>query len=178
MNEQERLKSEKLVDIHRARDEWEGNIIVGFLKDNAVEATLQAEGSGAVTAAHAGYAHPDTTCGIFVLEHEAECARQLIRDFQAAVTDEKLLDEAAAHKLKLDKQTISQLRAALREERRTFDFLGWLMVVFLGAAALLWAIWPAWLKIEAPAPEFRWVIVVMLALAAVFAGNWANKRMR
>lgn len=178
MSKPDRLNSEKLVDIHRARDEWEGNIIVGFLKDSGVEATLQAEISGPEAAAHAGYAYPDTSHGIFVLEHDADRARQLIRDFQTAVTDEKLLDEAAAHKLKLNKETISQLRTALREERRTFDFLGWLLVAFLGAAALLWAIWPAWLKIEAPAPEFRWVMVIMLALAAVFAGNWANKRMQ
>ena len=116
--------------------------------------------------------------GIFVLQHEVARARQLIEEFMATATDEKVLEETAAQKLRLNKETISQLRTALREERRTFDFLGWLLVIFLGAAALLWAIWPAWLKIEAPAPEFRWVIVIMLALAAVFAGNWANKRMR
>jgi hypothetical protein len=178
MSDQEQLGAENLVQVHKARDEWEGSIIIGFLKDNGVEATLQAQVSRAEAAVHAGFGDPDIGRGIFVLEHEAERARQLIRDFQAAVTDEKLLDEAAAHKLKLNKETISQLRTALREERRTFDFLGWLLVVFLGAAALLWAIWPAWLKIEAPAPEFRWVIVIMLVLAAVFAGNWANKRMR
>ena len=178
MSDQERLRSEKLVEIHRARDEWEGNIIAGFLKDNGVEATLQAEVSRTEAAAHAGYADPDTSRGIFVLEHEAERARKLLEEFMTTATDEKILEETAAQKLRVDKQTISQLRTALREERRTFDFLGLLMVAFLAASALLWATWPSWLKTSPPAPEFRWVMVIMLALAAVFAGNWANKRMR
>lgn len=39
MSESER--SEKLVQVHHARDEWEGNIILGYLRDNGVEATLR-----------------------------------------------------------------------------------------------------------------------------------------
>ena len=36
-----RERSENLVQVHHAHDEWEGNIIVGYLRDNGVEATLQ-----------------------------------------------------------------------------------------------------------------------------------------
>src|SRR5579862_7127179 len=39
MSESER--SEKLVQVHHARDEWEGNIIAGYLRESGVEATLQ-----------------------------------------------------------------------------------------------------------------------------------------
>lgn len=178
MSEQERLKSEKLVEIHRARDEWQGNIIVGFLRENGVEATFKAPPSMPPLDAVEEFSGSDRVSGIFVLEHDTDRARQLLEEFLTTATDENVLEEAAAQKLRVNKETISQLRTALREERRTFDFLGWLMVAFLGASALLWAIWPAWLKTSPPAPEFRWVMVIMLALAAVFAGNWANKKMR
>jgi hypothetical protein len=67
------------------------------------------------------------------------------------------------------------LRTALRDERQTFAFVGWIGVVFLGAAALLWAIWPKLLKIGPPPAEFRWVVVILLVLAAVFTGNWASR---
>lgn len=178
MSEHDRLDAENLVQVHKARDEWEGNIITGYLRNNGVEAVFQGTPGMPPLDTVEELSGSDKVSGILVLQHDAERARQLIAEFMTTATDEKLLDEAAAHKLKLDKETISRLRTALREERRTFDFLGWLLVVFLGSASLLWAIWPAWLKIEAPVPEFRWVIVIMLALAAVFAGNWANKRMQ
>jgi hypothetical protein len=178
MSDQERLRSEKLVEIHRARDEWEGNIIVGFLADNGVDATFQAPPPMPPLDAVEELSGSGKVSGIFVLSHEADRARKLLDEFMATATDEKILEETAAKKLRVNKETISQLRTALREERRTFDFLGWLMVAFLAASALLWAIWPEWLKTAPPAPGFRWVMVILLALAAVFAGNWANKKMR
>lgn len=174
----ERERSEKLVQVHQARDEWEGNIVVGYLRDNGVEATLQSPPSMPPLDAVENLSGSDKANGIFVLEHEAEHARGLLKEFLSAVTDDQVLEETAAQKLKLDKATIGQLRGALREEQQTFEFLGWAGVAFLGAAALLWAIWPEWLKIAPPPPEFRWVVVILLALAAVFAGNWASRRLK
>jgi len=64
--------------------------------------------------------------GIFVLGYEADHARELVKEFLNTVTDEQVLEEAAAQKLKLDKETVTQLRGALKEERQTFEFLGWI----------------------------------------------------
>jgi hypothetical protein len=168
-------RSENLVQVHHAHDEWEGSIIVGYLRDNGVEATLQHPPSVPPLDAVDAFSGSEKTNGIFVLEHDADRARQLLKEFLSTVTDEKVLEEAASEKLKVDKETIGRLRTALREESQTLVFLGWTGVVFLGAAALLWAIWPQWLKIGPPPPEFRWVVVILLGLAAVFAGNWASR---
>jgi len=100
------------------------------------------------------------------------CFQQLQK---LSVTDEQVLEDAAAEKLKIDKDTVKQLRGGLKEERQTFAFLGWIGAAFLGAAALLWAIWPSWLKIGPPSAEFRWVVVILLLLAAVFAGSWTSR---
>ena len=169
-------RSENLVLVHHARDEWDGNIIVGYLRDNGVEATLQSPPSMAPLDAVENLTGSDKVNGIFVLEHEADHARELVKEFLNTVTDEQVLEEAAAQKLKLDKETVTQLRGALKEERQTFEFLGWVGAAFLGAAALLWAIWPAWLKIGPPSGGFRWVVVILLLLAAVFAGSWTSRR--
>jgi hypothetical protein len=171
-------RSEQLVQVHHARDEWEGNIVVGYLRDNGIEAALQTPPSMAPLDVAENLSGSDKVNGVFVLEHEAEHARGLLKEFLNTVTDDQVLEETAAHKLKLDKETIGQLRGALREERQTFEFLGWVGVAFLGAAALLWAIWPEWLKIAPPSPGARWVVVILLALAAVFAGNWASRRVK
>ena len=78
--------------------------------------------------------------------------------------------------MKVDKEAIHRLRTAVVEERRTFEFLGWIGVVFFGAATALWIIWPTWLKMDTPPALFRWLMVLLLTVGAVFAGNWANKR--
>jgi hypothetical protein len=171
-------RSETLVQVHHARDEWEGNIVIGYLRDNGVEATLQTPPSMPPFDAAENLSGTEKVNGVFVLEHEAEHARGLLKEFLNMVTDEQILEETAAQKLKLDKETIGQLRGALREERRTFEFLGWIGVAFLGSAALLWAIWPEWLKIAAPASALRWLVVILLAVAAVFAGSWTSKHHR
>jgi hypothetical protein len=175
MSDQDRLNAENLVEIHKARDEWEGNLLIGYLRDNGVEATMRESGSTVpdMVETMTGF---DKMYGIFVLDHAAKRAGELVREFLSAATDETVLEETAAEKLRVDKDTISRLRGAVREERRTFELLGWLGVVFLGSAALLWAIWPAWLKIEAPAPEYRWVMVILLLLGALFAGTWSSKK--
>src|SRR5882724_8660994 len=168
--------SENLVLVHHARNEWDGNIIVGYLRDNGVEATLQSPPSLAPLDVAEDLSGTDKVNGIFVLDHEASHARELVKEFVNTVTDEQLLEEAAAEKLKLDKGTITQLRGALQEERQTFEFVSWIGAAFLGAIALLWVIWPAWLKIEPPSLVSRWVVVILLLLAAVFAGSWTSRR--
>jgi len=177
MNEQDQLGSEKLVQIYKARDEWEGNILVGYLEDNGVDATLDAAIQGTDAAAHAGFATPDPGTAVFVIEEDVARATALVKEFEAAVTDEQMLEDTAAEKLKLDKETITRLRGALREEKGTFEFLGWVGVAFLAAAAVLWCIWPDWLKVSPPAPVLRWGMVVVFALAAVFVGGWSSRRM-
>ena len=174
----ERDPSEKLVQVHHARNEWEGNIVVGYLRENGIEATLQTPPSVPPLDAVENLSGSNKVNGVFVLEHEAEHARRLLKEFLNTVTDQQILEETAAQTLKLDKETIAQLRGALREERQTFEFLGWLGVAFLSAAALLWAIWPSWLKLLPPSPEFRWAGLILLTLAAVFAGSWASRRFK
>jgi hypothetical protein len=177
MSEQNRLEAEKLVQVFKARDEWEGNILVGYLNDNGVEATIQAQIPGTEAAAVAGFGETDSSCGVFVIDAVAPQASALIREFETAVADPKVLEEAAAEKLKLDKETITRLRGALKEETGTFELLGWICVAFLAATALLWAIWPSWLKVQAPAPGLRWFAVVLFAGAAVFIATWTKRRM-
>src|SRR6266404_2678506 len=105
--------SENLVLVHHARNEWDGNIIVGYLRDNGVEATLQSPPSMPPLDAMENLTGTDKVNGIFVLDHEAGHARELVNEFVNTVTDEQVLEEAAAEKLKLDKETITQLRGAL-----------------------------------------------------------------
>jgi hypothetical protein len=171
-------QSQDLVLIHHARDEWDGNIIVGYLRDNDVEATLQSPPSMPPLDAMENLTGSDKVNGIFVLDYQADHARELVKEFLSTVVDEQMLEEAAAQKLKLDPQTITQLRKALKEERQTFEFVGWVGAAFLGATALLWAIWPAWLKIAPPSLASRWVVVILLLIAAVFAGNWTSRRLK
>ena len=176
MNGQE--QSENLVQVHHARDEWEGNIVVGYLRENGVEATLRTPPTMPPLDAVENLSGSTKVNGVFVLEHEAERARTLLKAFQSTVTDERFLEEEAAHKLKLDKETIAQLRGALKEEKKTFEFLGWIGLVFLGAAAVLWTIWPGWLKIAPLPAEFRWIVGILLVLSAVFAGGWARRHLK
>lgn len=166
--------AERLVEVHKARDEWQGNLIMGWLRDNGLKATFQGDPSVNLDVAHM-LKSTDEAFGIYVLEHEAERGRQLVREFLTAATDESILEEHAAQTLRVDKETITRLRGALKDERQTFEFLGWLGVVFLGAAAVLWMIWPAWLKMDAPPGVMRWTMVVLLGLGALFAGKWAGR---
>ena len=176
MSEQERLRSEDLIEIYKARNEWEGNLLVEFFKDNGVEGALQHRPAVPPFDLAEQYSGVDKTFGVFVLEHQAAHARELVKEFLAAPLDQRSLEEEAAHKPPVDKETIAQLRGAVREERRTFRFLGWLAVAFLGATALLWAIWPPWLKSAPPASAVQWFMVVVLAVAAMAVASWASRR--
>jgi hypothetical protein len=169
-------QSENLVQVHHARNEWEGSIVIGYLRENGIEAALRTPPSVPPLDLVENLSGSTKVNGVFVLEQEAEHARQLLKEFVSTVTDQQILEETAAQKLKLDKETIAQLRVAVREERRTFEFLGWIGVAFLGAAALLWVIWPSWLKL-AP-PGLRWIVMILLVLAAVLAGSWASRRLK
>ena len=171
-------QAERLVQVHRARDEWEGNIVVGYLRENGVEATLRAPPAVPPLDAAENLSGSPTVNGVFVLEHEAQQARSLLQEFLSTVTDQQVLEETASQALKLDKETIARLRGALREERQTFAFLAWVGVVFLGAATVLWAIWPSWLKFEPPPLGLRLAVLILLALAALYAGSWAGRRLK
>lgn len=170
--------AENLVQVHHARDEWEGTIIVGYLRDNGIEATLRRPPSVPPLDTAESLTGSQKVLGILVLEHQAKQAEHLIAEFQAAVADDTVLTETAAHRLKLDQETIHRLRGELAEERKTFDALGWIVVVFLAASALLWAIWPAWLKVASPPAGLRWVVVLVFALGAAFVGSWTSRRMK
>jgi hypothetical protein len=171
-------QSEKLALVYHARNEWEGNIVVGYLRDNEIDAVLRSPPSVAPLDAAENLSGTDQVNGVFVLEHEAPHAEALLKTLQSTVADEQLLEHEAAQRLKLDKETIAQLRGALKEEARTFEFLGWIGFVFFGAAAVLWAIWPGWLKIAPLPAALHWIGVILLALAALFAGSWASRHFK
>lgn len=176
MSESNPVAREKLVEIHKARNEWEGVLLAGYLRNNGIEAAFQGDANVTLDMQEM-LQTSDEAFGLYVLEHEAVEAKALLAEFMAAATDPSVMEETAARKLKVDKETIAQLRSALREERRTFEFLGWLSMAFFAAAATLWVIWPGWLKIEAPSAVLRWAMVALLVLGAFFAGNWTSKRL-
>ena len=178
MNGEDGLAAEKLVQIYQASDEWEGTILVGFLGDHGVAATLRPPSALPPFDGTDRLSGSERVLGISVLERDRALAEQLLATFRTAITDDSTLAETAAQHLRLDQQTIHRLRRELIEEKRTFEMLGWIGVVFLGAAAVLWAIWPAWLKLTAPVFGLRWVVVAGLVLGAVFVGNWINQKLR
>jgi hypothetical protein len=164
------VNAEKLIEVHKARDPWQGHLLIGYLQDNGVEAAFQGLPAMPLVAGEL-LETSDNVAGIYVLEHQADRARELINEFLSAGN----VETAAAQKPRLDKERIAELRGALQEERRTFAFLGWTTVTFLGALAVLWAIWPVWLKTEPPAPFYRWTGVLLLALASLFALNQTRR---
>jgi len=176
MSDSQRWDAEKLVEIHKARDEWQGNLLIGFLRDNGIQATFQGDPSVNLDVAHM-LKSTDDAFGVFVLEENAGKGRELVREFLTAATDQAVLEEDAAKKLHISKEQIAQLRGAIREERETFAFLQWIGMAFLGALALLWAIWPDWLKTEAPAAVYRWSAAILLMVAALLVGGWTRRRL-
>src|SRR5260221_1035281 len=101
--------SENLILVHHARNEWDGNIIIGYLRDNGVEATLQSPPSMPPLDAMENLSGTDKVNGIFVLGYEADHARALVKEFVNTVTDDQVLEEAAAQKLKIGKETVTPL---------------------------------------------------------------------
>ena len=177
MNEPSGTGAEKLVEIHKAKDPWEGHLIIGFLRENGVAGAFQ--GMPAVPLdAHELMGDTDRAVGVYVLESDAGRARDLIKQLSVNATDTASLEWSAIMPSRPDKERIAELRETVREERQTFDFLRWVAVVFLAALALLWILWPEWLRTEAPGPLYRYTGALLLALAAVFASNTLNRRMK
>jgi hypothetical protein len=87
-------RSEELVLVHHVRDEWQGNIVVGYLRENGVEATLQSPPSVPPLDLVENLTGTDKMNGIFVLEHEAEHARALLKEFLQAGRQAEGSDEA------------------------------------------------------------------------------------
>jgi hypothetical protein len=164
MAEPSQANQEKLVEIHKARDPWQGHLLIGYLQDNGIEAAFQGLPAMPLVAGDL-LETSDRVTGIFVIEHDAGRARELIKEFLASENAETESPQPPHP----NKERIAELRGALEEERQTFAFLGWAAVVFLAALAVLWAVWPVWLKTEPPAPLYRWTGVALLALASLFA---------
>lgn len=166
MSQQDRLESEKLVEIHQARDQWDGNLIIGYLRDNSIEAMFQGDPNIPLEAAEF-FKKSKGEYGIFVLEEQADKARALVKEFIATRADDAELEREAMQRTPLDKQHIGELRQAVQEERKTFDFLRLAVIGFLGAMALLWAILPSPL----PEPFHRLTMVALLVIIALFLGR-------
>jgi hypothetical protein len=83
MNEPNPTRVENLVRVHKVRNEWEGNLIVSFLRDNAIAAMLEVAPSIAPLDAAEEFSGSDKTGNIMVLQHDADRARALVEEFLA-----------------------------------------------------------------------------------------------
>jgi hypothetical protein len=83
MNEPNPTRVENLVQVHKVHSEWEGSLIVGLLRDNAIEATLEVAPSVAPLDVAEEFSGSDKTGSILVLQHDAGCARALVEKFLA-----------------------------------------------------------------------------------------------
>ena len=137
MNPSDKLADAKLVQVHKARNEWEGEFLVGYLQDNGVEAVMRRPPSIPPYDFAEWMYRKNKIDGIFVRESDADRARQLIQEFLMTAADAPSLEALAAQRPPLTKEKIGQLRGALREERRTFRFLGGTLAAF-AAAVLVW----------------------------------------
>ncbi len=87
MSDPHRRDAEKLVEIHKARDEWEGNLLIDFLRESGMEASFQGDPSVNLDLAHM-LKSTDEAFGVYVLEHHAGKARELVKEFLAASPDD------------------------------------------------------------------------------------------
>ena len=71
------VSNESLVEIHRARDPWEGHMLISYLQDNGVEAAFQGLASVPLVAGEL-LETSDHVVGIYVLQHDAAQALSLI----------------------------------------------------------------------------------------------------
>jgi len=167
MNPSDKLAAAKLVQVHKASSETEGNLLVGYLQDNGIEVVMRLPPSIPPYDFVERMCRNNKIYGISVREPDADRARQLIQEFLTTASDAPSLEALATRHPPLTKEKIGKLRGALREERRTFRFLGWLAVAFLAAA---------WILSGNPLPRSGWPTLVMLVLLAVLVGNLARKR--
>ena len=84
MSEPNPLDSENLVQVHQARSDWEGNMVVEYLRGNGIEATLEARPSVAPLDAAEQLSGAGRVDGVFVLQHDADRARALVQEFLAS----------------------------------------------------------------------------------------------
>lgn len=87
MSEDSRLDAEKLVEIHKANDEVEGNLLVSFLAENGITASFQGAPSVNLEIVNL-MQNADEAFGVYVLEEDAGKARELVKDFLAAPPDD------------------------------------------------------------------------------------------
>ena len=160
------MSAERLVQVYRARDDWQGTLLTGFLNDQGVRATLRLPPSVPPFDWYEFFAHNNSIDGVFVFEHDVTCARQLIGEFLGAEPDEAALEQQAAHKPHPDRDKIHWLRIALIEERQTFKFLGLLALSFLSAGFLYIGL-----------PSLRVAALLGFTLVAVMAGNWLRGKL-
>jgi hypothetical protein len=120
MSQEQPLQSEKLVQVYRARDEWQGSLLAGYLRDNGIETVLRLPPSvppyGFVEMCN----RKKAIDGVFVLQHNAGRARQLVQEFLSAEPDEEAMDALAPVKPRVTKERFTELRAAVCEQRQTF----------------------------------------------------------
>src|SRR5204863_4718391 len=98
MNEPEHDVREKLVEVYKARSETEGVLLVGYLRDNDVEAAFQGDQNVSFDMKEL-IQTSNETMGVYVLAHEVAHAKELCAEFTTAVTDESVLAETAAKRL-------------------------------------------------------------------------------
>ena len=128
--------------VHRAPDEWAGNVITDFLRANGVEAIFREPPVLKPLDFIEDLLWTGRFDGVYVFERDAGRARDLVREFLSAPVDDQYIEQAAAEHPAATKERIGELRAGLAEERRTFAFLGWLLFVLVVAAAIYWACLP------------------------------------
>lgn len=116
MSDTGRLNREKLVEIHRARSEWEGRLLVDYLAGNGVEADLRLPAGDPLLEALEMASGADKACGVFVLEHDADRGTTLAKEFLALPTDESALERAATQNLQPGTETASHDDSGSRKE--------------------------------------------------------------
>jgi hypothetical protein len=77
------LDFEDLVAVHKAGNEWEGNLIVSYLRENGIEATLESPPSVSPLDVAEELSGSNRVDGVLVFRHDADRARALIKEFLA-----------------------------------------------------------------------------------------------
>ncbi|MGD0016094.1 MAG: hypothetical protein ABSC38_01035 [Verrucomicrobiia bacterium] len=167
MNTSDELATAKLVQVHKARNEMEGNLLVGYLQDNGIEAIMRFPPSVPPYDTVEWMYRNNKIYSISVRESDANRACQLIQEFLTTAADASSLEELAAQQSPLTKEKIGKLRGVLLEERRTFRFLGWLTAAFLLAM---------WLSIGSPLPHSGGLMLMAFMLLAMCVGYFLRKR--
>ena len=95
------LAAAKLVQVHKAGNEMEGNLLVAHLQDNGIEVAMRLPPSVPPYDAVEWMVGKNKIYSIFVREPDADHARQLIQQFSATAVDMPSLEALAAQRLPL-----------------------------------------------------------------------------